>query len=138
MPPRRFSLAEAEGLLSRLTRLLQEMREQKLEHDRLRRAAAELESKMKSDGHLLDNELRRAREGIERTAREVNGLIEQAQELGCEVKDIDMGLVDFRTEIDGREVYLCWKLGEERIRWWHELGAGFASRRPLDPGGGDD
>ena len=138
MPPRRFRLEEAEGLLPRLTRLLEEMRERKLEHDRLRRSAVELESKMRSNGHVLDNELRRVREGIERTAREVNEMIDQVHELGCEMKDIEMGLVDFRTEMEGREVYLCWKLGEERIRWWHELEAGFASRQPLNPGSGHD
>ncbi len=114
------------------------MRERKLEHDHLRRTAVELESKMRSNGHLLDSELRRAREGIERTAREVNEMIEQVHELGCEVKDIDMGLIDFRTEMGGKEVYLCWKLGEEHIRWWHELEAGFAARRPLDLAGGHD
>jgi len=49
----------------------------------------------------------------------------------CELTDIDQGLIDFRAEMDGREVYLCWKLGEERIDWWHELDAGFAGRQPL-------
>jgi hypothetical protein len=52
--------------------------------------------------------------------------------MGIEVKDIDMGLVDFRSNMDGREVYLCWKLGEEHISFWHELHTGYASRQPLD------
>ena len=52
--------------------------------------------------------------------------------MACELKDIEQGLIDFRTEREGREVYLCWKLGEPDIRWWHELDAGFAGRRPLE------
>jgi hypothetical protein len=51
--------------------------------------------------------------------------------MGCVLKDMDQGLVDFLTRRDGREVYLCWRYGEERVAYWHELQAGFAGRRPL-------
>ncbi len=50
---------------------------------------------------------------------------------GCIVKDIGSGLVDWYAEKDGREVFLCWKLGEKSVNFWHELEAGFAGRRPL-------
>lgn len=53
------------------------------------------------------------------------------KEMGCVLKDMDQGLVDFLTRRDGREVYLCWRYGEERVAYWHELHAGFAGRRPL-------
>lgn len=67
-------------------------------------------------------------------AREIRALLEELGALGVEVKDPDQGLIDFRALRDGREVYLCWKLGEgPRIRWWHELDTGFGGRRPLDP-----
>jgi hypothetical protein len=69
---------------------------------------------------------------LAQAAAEVNSLIERVQEMACELKDIEQGLIDFRTEREGREVYLCWKLGEPDIRWWHELDAGFAGRRPLE------
>lgn len=52
-------------------------------------------------------------------------------DLGIEVKAIE-GLVDFHSRRDGRVVYLCWKYPEDEIRWWHELDAGFAGRRPID------
>ena len=48
------------------------------------------------------------------------------------LKDPRTGLVDFRSVRDGRVVYLCWRLGEDRIRYWHDLDAGFAGRQPLD------
>lgn len=53
------------------------------------------------------------------------------QELGCLVKSLEDGLVDFPALREGREVYLCWKLGEEDIGFWHETDAGFAGRQPL-------
>lgn len=50
---------------------------------------------------------------------------------GCVVKDIGSGLVDWYAKKDGRDVYLCWKLGEKSVDWWHELETGFAGRRPV-------
>ena len=51
---------------------------------------------------------------------------------GCILKDINTGLLDFPHMKDGREVYLCWKLGEKRIGFWHEIDAGYAGRKPID------
>jgi hypothetical protein len=53
-------------------------------------------------------------------------------ELGVVVKDIDLGLCDFPHVRDGRVVYLCWKLGEQEIRWWHEVTTGYKDRCPLE------
>ncbi|MGL4650740.1 MAG: DUF2203 domain-containing protein [Caldilineaceae bacterium] len=58
--------------------------------------------------------------------------IKGIQALGVVVKDVDQGLVDFIGTRDGREIYLCWKYGEDEIAHWHDLNAGFAGRRPLD------
>lgn len=58
-------------------------------------------------------------------------LIGRIQEMGVELKDINSGLLDFPAMRDGREVYLCWRYGEEAIRFWHEIDAGFAGRQPL-------
>ena len=49
------------------------------------------------------------------------------------VKDLEMGLLDFPAIVNNQEVYLCWRLGEERIRFWHRQDEGFAGRKPLDP-----
>lgn len=59
--------------------------------------------------------------------------LQAVQELGVHVKDLDMGLCDFPHMLDGRIVYLCWKLGETEIQWWHEVNSGYAGRQPLDP-----
>jgi hypothetical protein len=58
--------------------------------------------------------------------------VEEVQEMGCLVKDLDMGLVDFPTTFRGEEVYLCWKLGEEEIAFWHGVDEGFRGRKAID------
>lgn len=59
-------------------------------------------------------------------------LIEDLHSHGCLLKDIAKGLVDFPALKDGREVYLCWMVGEESVEWWHERETGFAGRQPID------
>src|SRR3990172_4137001 len=117
MAPRQFTLEEAESLLPRLSVLILELRTRKEEYDRHMRRVEELGQKMRGNGHLMDAELKEAQAGLEQSAEAVNGLAEQVREMGCELKGIEEGLIDFRADMDGREVYLCWKFGEERIDW---------------------
>lgn len=65
------------------------------------------------------------------TLLHVQKYLNRIQESGCLVKSVQEGLVDFPHLKDGREVYLCWKYGEEGIHFWHEVDAGFAGRVPL-------
>jgi hypothetical protein len=58
--------------------------------------------------------------------------IERIRALGGEVKDLDLGLVDFPSTRNGEEILLCWKLGEKSLGYWHSVDGGFASRRPID------
>jgi hypothetical protein len=62
----------------------------------------------------------------------LQSLVEDICGCGCHLKDLDSGLVDFPTLWEGREVYLCWKLGEPDVGYWHEIEAGFAGRRSLE------
>lgn len=59
-------------------------------------------------------------------------LIHQILDTGAQIKDINLGLLDFSALRDGREVYLCWKHGEGEIAFWHEVDAGYAGRQPID------
>lgn len=129
---RSFTLDEANALLPRISDILLQMQESKIRHDQLEERVAVYSHRMSSNGHIVEKELNAARQELQKVEAELRSLIEKVQEMGCEVKDIDQGLVDFRTEREGREVYLCWKLGEPDIRWWHDLEAGFAGRRPLE------
>ncbi len=58
-------------------------------------------------------------------------VLEQIEQRGCHLKGLDPGLVDFPHLRDGREVYLCWRMGEKQIRYWHEIEDGFEGRQPL-------
>ena len=61
----------------------------------------------------------------------VNMLVHQIQDMGILLKDLNIGLLDFPHLKDGREVYLCWKYGEEDIAFWHDIDAGYAGRQPI-------
>ena len=59
-------------------------------------------------------------------------LVHSVLDTGVQIKDINIGLLDFSALKDGREVYLCWKYGEGEIAYWHEVDAGYAGRQPID------
>ena len=68
---------------------------------------------------------------LEKAVDRLNDLVEELKEIGVELKDYRLGLIDFVGKHEGREIYLCWKLGEERVDHWHELHDGFAGRQPI-------
>lgn len=76
----------------------------------------------------LTETLREEREALIRKLRET---LLPLQEMGLEIKGAE-GLVDFRARMEGRTVYLCWRMGEPAVAYWHELDTGFAGRRPID------
>ncbi len=68
---------------------------------------------------------------LRRLVEELDAAVGEIEELGVELKDVDLGLVDFPAVIDGVEVYLCWQFGEDRVRFFHRRTEGFAGRRAL-------
>ncbi|HVP04273.1 MAG TPA: DUF2203 domain-containing protein [Dehalococcoidia bacterium] len=127
-----FSRDEAEAMLPQVAPLLWQAQRLKREHDDAQQQLAALEAKSRGNGHGIDAEIGRARGAVQKAATAINGIIERVRAMGIEVKDLDLGLIDFPSQMDGREVYLCWKLGEEHVAWWHELDTGYASRQPLE------
>ncbi|MBS0263811.1 MAG: DUF2203 domain-containing protein [Planctomycetes bacterium] len=80
---------------------------------------------------LYGEELAQVEEELDREIAQLQEYIDELETIGVELKDISRGLVDFLGKIDGRDVYLCWLLGEEEVSHWHELEAGFAGRQSL-------
>ncbi|HWP37623.1 MAG TPA: DUF2203 domain-containing protein [Gemmatimonadales bacterium] len=78
-------------------------------------------------------EQQRLRAAVEESANRINGFMEELSPVGCLFKGFEEGLVDFPSKLEGRDVYLCWRLGEEKVSYWHELDSGFRGRRPLIP-----
>ena len=107
-----------------------EVKERKDRLDRIRR------QKRSKEGveDLYAEEMVEAESQLEHDLETLQGYIEELTELGIEVKDASRGLVDFYSLLDGREVYLCWLLGEDEVGHWHELDAGYAGRQSLMAG----
>lgn len=132
MASRYFTREEANRLLPRLEALMGELVHRRQELLQKEQLLETLRARLAGNGHSPD------REGIGRLRQEVEELIQQLRQgiadveaLGCLVKDLEMGLVDFPTLRGGREVYLCWRLGEEEVAFWHSVEEGFAGRKPL-------
>ena len=68
---------------------------------------------------------------IDAVARKINACLVELEQVGCEFKGFEEGLVDFHGKLEDREILWCWKLGEDRITHWHELDAGFKGRQPI-------
>ncbi len=126
MAARYFTQQEANDLLPELRPLVGDLLERRAKVARLGRQI---------DDRLSD--LRNDFAGPEATmlAQEfavIEALVQQIQSFGCVVKSLEAGLVDFLAEVDGRDVYLCWRYGEPRVAYYHELHTGFQGRRRLD------
>lgn len=128
---RLFTVAEANALIPRLEESFDRLRRVRDEAQPSRERLSRLEEKTRSNGADHTREARQLRSRVESLIGEMNAILQEITALGCEVKDVDQGLVDFPHRREGRIVYLCWKLGEDRIRFWHELSTGFAGRQPL-------
>ncbi|HLH73535.1 MAG TPA: DUF2203 domain-containing protein [Chloroflexota bacterium] len=128
---RLFTLDEANRLIPHLESLFAQMDRVREEAQPVRASLTQIEQYGYANGVDQATKLRELRRQLEVKLNELKAIFEQITALGCEVKDLERGLVDFPSQREGRVVYLCWKRGEDQIRFWHELDAGFAGRQPL-------
>jgi hypothetical protein len=131
---KRFTLAEAQRLVPQVDRLLRDAVTLKSEYDEAEKAIQSLSERvMMMGGMVVDRsqalESRNRRDSV---AGRLRAAIEEVQEIGCIVKDLDMGLIDFPTMFRGVEVYMCWKVGEPAIGFWHGVDEGFRGRKAID------
>jgi hypothetical protein len=122
---RRFTIAEANRTLPLVSRIVRDI---VATHERASQLQAQLE------------QVPGARETVELQGRleaavdQLQDYVDELSEIGCELRDYPMGLVDYPGEYQGRDVYLCWKLGESRIEYFHDVETGFAGRQPIEAG----
>lgn len=127
-----FTQEQAEALLPQLRDELEAMQSCKAQIDGLRDDLRRAVGTSTGNGHVKDEEvLGIKRREAEALVDELNQRLARINGLGVELKSIEEGLLDFPHERDGRVVYLCWRLGEDRIGWWHDLDAGVAGRQRL-------
>ena len=132
--PKRFTLAQAQSLIPQVDRLLREAIALKSGFIEAERALQSFHERvMLMGGMIVDRDrFLQAKSRRESEAERLRNAVEQLQDLGCLVKDLDAGLVDFPTLFRGQEVYLCWKLGEPSIEFWHSVDEGFRGRKAID------
>ena len=130
MADRLFTLDEARALLPTVRQLLTEIQAAKGEVDTKGAEMARLLALTGGNGHL-QGDLTVARSNVETAAGALQDRIAELEDLGVELKGLDEGLCDFPSMREDRVVYLCFRLGEEDIEYWHELDTGFTGRQPL-------
>jgi hypothetical protein len=132
MPSRAFTPAEANAALQEVRPLVEHMVAAKRALDGAQERRDEAALRISGNGGgIQPQRLAELREDVERRAAVLAGILEEIQELGVLVKDLDSGLVDFPSERDGEEILLCWQLGEDEVAFWHRSDDGFAGRQPL-------
>jgi hypothetical protein len=129
---RHFTPEEANAALEEVGPLVEQMVELRRAHIEALAAEEELEGRIRGNGGgIPPATLAAAAAEVESAARELARVIDEIVAQGAQVKDIDEGLIDFPALRGGETVLLCWKLGEEDIRYWHTVDDGFAGRREL-------
>jgi hypothetical protein len=134
MADRSFTLEEAQSLLPILESLLRTAIDGKKLIEAVDAELQDLAHRVFLSGGLLVNIVQVARRKAERekTIQRVKDTLAEIDSTGVQVKDLDIGLLDFPCQVEGRTLLLCWKLGENGITHWHDTTEGFAGRKPID------
>ena len=127
---KRYTIAEANRTLPYVSAIVREVQERYRVVQESGRLHNSLPSSDEERRGTLKAEIREA-------ADRIRVCLDELQAIGAELKDYELGLVDFPAELEGRPILLCWKLGEERIAFWHEIEGGYKTRQPVPEGEAD-
>ena len=126
-----FTREEAEALLPQVSVILRKIQDDRKSMQQTQEELYDLRLQAAGNGHHLHERIVKAQRDLTLQAQMLRKLADELDTFGCVLKDPDKGLIDFLSLRNGREIYLCWYLGEERINFWHYLDTGFAGRQPL-------
>ena len=134
MSDRTFTLEEAHSLLPVLESLLRTAMHAKTLMEEVDAEQQALHHRIFLNGGMFLDIVPLARRKAERAKAEqrAKDALAEIDSIGVQVKDLDMGLLDFPCEVEGQIILLCWKLGEKSITHWHSTSEGFAGRKPID------
>lgn len=121
-PRRRFTLEEANKSLPLVQRVVADI---------VRTHAEATKIQQQFERNTVKAEQVDVQDQLEKAMHRLEDYVDELSEIGCDLKDYQMGLIDFTGRHQGRDVCLCWKLGEEKIAFWHEMESGFAGRKPV-------
>ncbi|HEU5410730.1 MAG TPA: DUF2203 domain-containing protein [Candidatus Acidoferrales bacterium] len=130
-----FSLAEAERTRAELEPVLLEAMDARRRAKAINEKMAELATRIQLSGGMRFNYQEAGQQRLEQNNLEssIAQALEKIHSTGCVVKDLDTGLLDFPARLNEEDIYFCWRVGEDRIRFYHRQDEGFAGRRPIDP-----
>jgi hypothetical protein len=127
-----FSVEEANRSLPLVKAIVEDIVRQSLLVDSLQqRLARVVRERLRPSDDPYSEELAQTQYELEAEEEKLQTYVDELKNLGVELKDNEIGLCDFRSLMNGREVYLCWRLGEPAVMFWHDLDAGFAGRQKL-------
>jgi hypothetical protein len=139
-----YDLDRANARVPELREILELLRDQRSELIRLRDLVLERQSAVEAtpepattapgrggDDDEPDDELRLIRLRMQGLIDQMQAGVARIDALGITLRDIESGLIDFPALASGRQIWLCWRLGEDDVEWWHEVSTGFSDRRPI-------
>jgi hypothetical protein len=129
-----FTLEEAHNLLPVLRSLLKRAMADKAAIEEIEKELENLKHRILLSGGLMVNipALARRRAERDKAFQDIKDSLAEIDSIGVQVKDLDIGLLDFPCAVDDEIVLLCWKYGEEKIEFWHGMEEGFKGRKPID------
>ena len=132
--PKLFTLREAQALVPKLEQLLRTAVQARSDADDVDDELQGLAARITMAGGMEIDPAAVAEKKVRKMGafQSLQRCVEEIQETGCLIKDLEEGLLDFPAMLGEREVYLCWKLGEARIEYWHHVEDGFAGRKRIE------
>lgn len=135
-PPKTFTVDEANALLPQVKPLIEQLQGLQRSIAQTSQALDERVRKVSAGNGYPIQSLKQETKDLTKQQLQLleqfQSSLKQLEDLGCWLKDLNTGLADFYGIRDGEPIFLCWKLGEDRIRFWHTLEAGFAGRQSLE------
>ena len=131
MEPDQFTLEEANAIVPWLQAKFHELESRRQEYMTAQKRFDEIIHDPTKDGSTADPELAETSASVKTLSAQIEDMVQEILDQGIILRDVSSGLVDFPSQRDGREVFLCWIGGEERIEFWHETNRGFEHREPL-------
>lgn len=132
---RLFTLTEAERTRTQLEPVLLEAMEARRKAKAIDAKMTELASRIQMSGGMRFDYQHAGQQRLDQSSLEssISAAVEKIHATGCVVKDLDVGLLDFPARLNDEDIYYCWRVGEDRIRFYHRQDEGFAGRTPIDP-----
>ncbi len=135
-PPKTFTVSEADALLPKVRPLIEQLQELQRSIAKTNEQLDEMVAKLAGGNgypiHSVKDQIKTLTKHQLQLIETFQSALQQLEGLGCMLKDLNIGLIDFYGTRNGQPILLCWKMGEDRIQFWHPLEDGYAGRQPLE------